>query len=493
MAPTFDTSGSATDQRRTRRYRLPGIAREGIAQLSLLETALWPLDAGSVTGHLYQSRYRLPSTAGKEYAEVSVRAPLSLSSTDEFILWGLLARTLRRPDNSQPELLATPYWMLKQLGMQTGGSQYTQLRDTLGRLAAVSYHNDAFYHPIAKEFQWVTFSFFSVWLPTTDRGAAVDTERLWRIAWNPTFYEMAKATGGNLLFDLDLFRSLSPAARRLYLKLCDRFYRSSRVFFNVDDLTIHGLGFSAARPLYKRKHDLQSCLSELLDKGIIALGRGQVDSRNLFIKKRRGVFVVTLYEGPRFREPIRHVRRPSQSHADDPLYEPMKAIGFSDEAIAHLLTKYSRPTVERWVRITDAAMHDRPNGFPGFAHSPAAFCRDGIHHNRTPPDWFYAFEKRQRQEQWKRDCGARDMCEVTLRKQYAQERERALQQYVQTDGRVAYQAARATLLNLYRATHPNTCEDESAEAAKRKIEREEFTFLDYESWALERMLKQRAS
>ena len=32
-----------------KRYRLPGIEREGIAQLSLLETALWPLQGGKLT------------------------------------------------------------------------------------------------------------------------------------------------------------------------------------------------------------------------------------------------------------------------------------------------------------------------------------------------------------------------------------------------------------------------------------------------------------
>ena len=33
-----------------KRYRLPGIEREGIAQLSLLETALWPLEGGKFPG-----------------------------------------------------------------------------------------------------------------------------------------------------------------------------------------------------------------------------------------------------------------------------------------------------------------------------------------------------------------------------------------------------------------------------------------------------------
>ena len=91
-----------------------------------------------------------------------MRSPLGVQPNDEHVLWGLLARTLCRPDNTEPELLATPYWILKQLGMHCGGTQYLQLRDTLDRLASTSYHNDAFYNPVEQEFQWVTFSFFSI-------------------------------------------------------------------------------------------------------------------------------------------------------------------------------------------------------------------------------------------------------------------------------------------------------------------------------------------
>ena len=38
------------------RYRLPGIDREGIAQLSLLETALWPL-SGKLASSVFETSY----------------------------------------------------------------------------------------------------------------------------------------------------------------------------------------------------------------------------------------------------------------------------------------------------------------------------------------------------------------------------------------------------------------------------------------------------
>jgi hypothetical protein len=105
----------------------------------------------------------------------------------------------------------------------------------------------------------------------------------------------------------------------LFLKLKDRFWRSKRVFLNVDDLTINGLGFAADRPLYKRKFDLLNCLRELLRQEVISLGRGQTDPKDLFLKRGKGSYVVVLYEGAYFRQPLtkRSISEKS-AIADDP-------------------------------------------------------------------------------------------------------------------------------------------------------------------------------
>jgi len=47
MTPT-ELLPAGTVTRPPKRYRLPGIEREGIAQLSVLETALWPLQGGEL-------------------------------------------------------------------------------------------------------------------------------------------------------------------------------------------------------------------------------------------------------------------------------------------------------------------------------------------------------------------------------------------------------------------------------------------------------------
>src|SRR3569623_2270793 len=163
------------------RYRLPGIEREGIAQLSLLETALWPLQGGKILQPSFETTYAFSGGAGRQTAHVTVHSSLGLESIDEYILWGLLGATLSKPD-SDAQLLAAPYWMLKTLGLATGGYQYNELRASLLRLATTSYQNTAFYNPETQEHEYVAFQFLSFLLPTVNgTGEIVDNDRCWRI------------------------------------------------------------------------------------------------------------------------------------------------------------------------------------------------------------------------------------------------------------------------------------------------------------------------
>ena len=127
MTSTFSIGEIATTP--AKRYRLPGIEREGIAQLSLLETALWPLQGGALPTLQFETSFAYTAPAGRKSAAVTVRSPLGLQPIDEYVLWGLLGLTLSRKD-AEPVLLATPYWMLRHLALATGGSQYVELRDS---------------------------------------------------------------------------------------------------------------------------------------------------------------------------------------------------------------------------------------------------------------------------------------------------------------------------------------------------------------------------
>jgi hypothetical protein len=486
MTPAESLVGTAARPAENR-YRLPGIEREGIAQLSLLETALWPL-GGKLTSSAFGTSYSFVTPAGKKTAEVTVRSALGLQSIDEFILWGLLGATLSRPD-AEGLLLATPYWMLKHLGLDTGGSQYAMLRESLVRLTAVSYQNTGFYNPETQEHEYAAFQFLSILLPTVGGvGGIVDNNRCWRIEWNPAFFRCCRATGGNLLFDLDLYRQLTPAARRLFLKLKDRFWRSSRVFLNVDDLTINGLGFSADRPLSKRKFDLTNCIRELLQHRIIALGRGQTDPKHLFLKRGKGSYIVVFHAGDYFRQPLSK-RTTSQKNAitADPLFEPLQQIGVDEAGIRRLFQNFSRGAIGRWVKITDAALHEQPRGFSGFRVSPAAFLIDGIQNNRMPPDWMYAHEKQQEREQWERDKAAFALNVQTLRDEYDRARAKAFEEFRRSaEGTKIHDQTFPILLAFHKVTDPHSPAEAARQATLSRMERENFVFPEFSAWMASR-------
>lgn len=478
--------GTVTEPQK--RYRLPGIEREGIAQLSLLETALWPLRGGTLASHMFQTAYTFTTPSGRKTASVTVRAPSGLQPIDEYILWGLLGATLTRSD-AQPLLLATPYWMLRYLGLKTGGSQYAEFRDSLLRLAFTSYQNTGFYNPETREHEFAAFQFLSILLPTVGGvGQTVDNDRCWRIEWNPVFFRFCQTIGGNLLFDLDVYRKLTPASRRLFLKLKDRFWRTRRVFMNVDDLTINGLGFAAHRSLAKRKFDLTNCIRELLEHQVVCLGRGQTDPKDLFTKRGKGSYVVTFYEGEYFRQPFtERIQRQRNAITDDPLYGPLRQIGVDGPAIYRLFREHSRSQIQRWIRITDAAMHEHPRGFPGFHVSPAAFLIDGVQNRRTPPDWVYAHEKQQEREQWERDHTRVSGDEQEMRTTYQLERAAALRDYLASpDGRKKYAHTHASLLALYRVTEPDRFREAAHDATVARMESVDFQFPPYAVWALTR-------
>ncbi len=464
---------------------MPGIKREGIAQLSLLETALWPLKGGPRDAATFDTAYTFKSGEEKREANVTVYAPRGLQAIDEYILWGLLGTSLSH-QKPEPTLLATPYWLMKRLGMDTGGFQYDQLRASLERLALVAYQNTAFYNPVTQQHERVALHFFSSYLPTRGRGDEVDPERAWRIEWSPMFFQMCQATGGTLLFDLDLYRELTPAARRLFLKLKDRFWRSKRVFMNVDDLTIHGLGFSADRPIKKRKFDLTACIRELLQHGIIELGRGQTDPRQLFLKRGKGLYVVQFFEGKYFRRPLaERTQSQMQAIADDPLYQPLRTIGIDEAGIRRVFKQCSRGLIQRWIRVTDAAQHEQPHGFPGFKTSPAAFFMDAIQNERMPPDWIYAHEKEQKRRQWDSERQTMANEESSLREKHQAERSAALTAYLSSpEGRSRFQKYLPTFLEFYRTVEPDRFQDAARRAATGKVEREHFQFPDIGVWLL---------
>ena len=373
----------------------PEIPPLGIGQLSLVEHALCPLESRRLSvnhGGVHLTSHQFTDSTGRrKTARVRISSPLGLTPTDEFYLWGLLALTFSQPEPI-PEFFATPHYCLRQLQVidqhsKRGGRQYRLFAESLARLAAVNYQNDGFYDPIRREHRRISFGFLSYSLPLDD-----DSSRAWRIVWNSLFFEMVQAIGGHLWFDLNLYRQLDPASRRLFLLLC-KFFRRKQTSPRIDlqELGVQVMGFAPSLSERDLKIKVRRAASRLEEHHIV--GESVIQSNPT---ERRSKTTVQFSRGTYFRKD-----RTSKSaqHVESPLTELMRVIGLDDSAIRRCLRDYKHSVLQQWIDITLAARERRGESF--FRRSAAAYFFDNVKHaatgNRTPPDWWHDLQRQERQ------------------------------------------------------------------------------------------------
>lgn len=377
----------------------------GLGQLTLVEHALCPLDArASLRPNLiHETTYQFTDLVRRRrQAQARVLCPLGLSAHDEFFLWGLLALTL---DSASPqaEFHATPHYCLRNLGLidagsRRGGRQYQRFQEAIERLSAVHYACDLFYDPIRAEHRKVGFGLLSYSLPLD-----ANSDRAWRFCWDALFFEFAQAAGGALRFDLELYRKLSPAARRLLLFVSKVFARSPVTpSLTLEQLAVEVIGLAESLPPKHQLAKLRRISAELVPHEVL--------SRNepVTIRKQRpGRYVVVLHRGPYY---LRPERRESQREGS-PLLELLRSIGVDERTVKPLLRKYSDRAVREWADITLAAKERFGRSY--FKRSPAAYFMDNLKKSvtdgRTPPDWWHEVRKAEEQAQGQRDRRRRQL------------------------------------------------------------------------------------
>jgi hypothetical protein len=410
----------------------------GRAQLTLVEHALCPLDtaASLARGLTHRGEFHyLDQDRRRQTAMAEVVCPFGLSPGDEFYLWGLLALSLSQPDPT-PEFYATPYYCLRELGAidaatgqgTSGGKNYALFRQAIRRLAAVTYINDHFYDPVRGEHRAVAFGFFSYSHPV-DEGSS----RAWRFAWDPIFFEFCQAARGSLVFDLETYRALDFAGRRLFLLLKKIFHRHAQSpAFDAAHLGVNVLGFAPGIDVWNLKAKLTQCWRRLAEHEIVLPPTAASGTKGLFEKKGVGRYSVRFQRGAYFDKPPAAPR--SLRLEQSALSEPLRAIGFDDAAVARIVARYKHQLVQVWADITLAARERSPDFFKV---SPQAYFMDNIENaargERTPPDWWYDHRKeaqrREREHQRDTEQGPASSND---------DHDRAFENYLQGEAREAF-------------------------------------------------------
>ena len=315
---------------------------------------------------------------------------------------------------------------------------YDLFRSAISRLSTVSYRNDHFYDPIRGEHRDVGFGFLSYSLPL-DPGSS----RAWRFAWDPIFFEFCSALRGALLFDFRTYRRLDEASRRLYLLLRKIFWRNeASPTFELRDIAVHTIGFSATHETYELKRKLWSCIQRLAKEGVIRLPLGTTGVRDFCSKTGKGRYVVQFHRGPHFEGATPDV--PALDPAESALYEPLATIGFEPAAIRRILAAYDPRLVAECADMTLAARERFGAQF--FKKSPQAYFTDNIQkqsrRERTPPDWWRALraeEERCRRESASEERPAGDRTEERFR------------QYLETEARETFEQVMSNVFRDFKA------------------------------------------
>jgi hypothetical protein len=370
-------------------------SRTARAQLTLVEHALCPLDTAVSlqAGSVFETRYFYTDPGrNRRQATARVGAAEGLSAHDELYLWGLLAVALEQKD-PRPELMATPYYCLRRLGVvsgaKKGGREFELFRAALRRLAGVRYQNDHFYDPVRGEHRQVSFGLLSYSLPLD-----TDSSRGWHFGWDPVFFAFAQATGGALSFDLALYRGLDAASRRLYLFLKKLFWRSdASPELDLHHLAVDVLGFAPTIAPRLLKQKLSRCIAVLVRRDVLCYPPGVTRPQELFEAAGRGRYRLRLHRGAAFD------RAAGQDEAapESPLHDPLRSIGFDERSITRLLQAYPPSLLEQWADITLAARERQGEKF--FRSSPQAYFIDNVReaaaNRRTPPDWWRELRKQE--------------------------------------------------------------------------------------------------
>ncbi|MEZ5940284.1 MAG: hypothetical protein R3C18_02755 [Planctomycetaceae bacterium] len=444
---TVSQEKSSTRRSATRK---PAQPRHGLGQLTLVEHALCPLDARTSLEHglVHHTSFQYSDAKRRrQTAHVEVSCPHGLSAHDEFYLWGLLALTLSQPQSGS-EFHATPHYCLRQLGLidtkaRRGGRQYQQFAAAIERLSWVKYGCDAFYDPMRAEHCRVRFSFLSYRLPIDPQSS-----RVWRFHWDAQFLEFVKSAGGSLWFDLELYRSLSPAGRRLFLFISKVFARSQQTpRLDLKQIAIEILGLSAQLPTKHLLAKTRRVCEELIEAGLI-----MEHQRDLIQKRAAGEYDVLLRAGNAVRQQPGGRLKP----VDSPLMEPLQAIGLDPAGIARVLRQFPHERVREWADITLAARERF--GLKFFKRSPMAYLIDNLKKSasdgRTPPDWWHDI-RRAEERRWA--SRATEPTNPTPTRMQA------------IAGRSEFEQVRSDLVQAFRATG---LDDESATlAAEREARR----------------------
>jgi hypothetical protein len=294
------------------------------------------------------------------------------TSLDDEVLVGLIQLTKRRSNFTDPRVQFSRYELIELLGWPQSGQSYRRIEAALHRwVGVVLMYENAWWDNQAKS--WVDEQFHVLdnvtlydrerWRTVARTGKSSRSDKaaakldkpplpLSSFRWNEVIFQSFQS--GNLKqLDLEFYLKLRlPTTKRMYRFLDKRFYRRSRLDFDLRTLACEHIGLSRSYAPTELKRRLKPALLELEQLGFLE----PLSAQERYSYVRRGCWRIILIRGRRAsaeaEDPAGRHKQPAE------LIEALKARGVTSKSAQELVETYSPDRIRTKIEVFDWLMRN---------------------------------------------------------------------------------------------------------------------------------------
>src|SRR5579883_3144052 len=290
------------------------------------------------------------------------------TSLDDEVLVGLIQLTKRRSNFTDARVQFSRYELIELLGWPQSGQSYRRIEEALHRwVGVVLMYENAWWDNAAKS--WVDEQFHVLdnvtlydrerWRTSARPGRSGKGDRggtkadkpplpLSSFRWNEVIFQSFQS--GNLKqLDLEFYLKLRlPTTKRMYRFLDKRFYRRSRLDFDLRTLACEHIGLSRSYAPTELKRRLKPALEELEQLGFLEpLGP---EERYSYVKRGCWKIIFIRGRGAQAQDEPSH-DSPSQESAE--LVEALKTRGVTAKTAAELVATHPPNRIQTKLEVFD--------------------------------------------------------------------------------------------------------------------------------------------
>ena len=317
------------------------------------------------------------------------------TSLDDEVLVGLIQLTKRRSNFDSPRVSFSRYELIELLGWPQSGQSYRRIEESLNRWVGVTLmYENAWWDNTAKS--WVDENFHVLDNVTlydrerrkTGKNAKVSAkgskvppknERaplpLSSFKWNEVIFQSFQS--GNLKqLDLEFYLKLRlPTTKRMFRFLDKRFYRRTRLDFDLKTLSCEHIGMSRSYPPTELKRRLKPALEELEQLGFLE----PLTSEERYSYVSRGCWRIILIRGQASQTDPTIKAEPSE------LVELLTTRGVTAKTATDLVGSHSQERIRTKIEVFDWLVK---NGDKRVGKNPAGYLVSSIRSDYQAPGGF---------------------------------------------------------------------------------------------------------